>query len=122
MERNTLNAIIARASETISRASTRSAWARGVRLYVYELVDSIGELAEYYGEVTPDNVESVMLNGAEDWAQYSLSGCSEIYNADIAARLCNRAEWRRSGGGRKAPNSRESWLDIQAKALNAAAF
>lgn len=39
------------------------------------------------------------------------------YDADIAARVCTPSELKRKHGGAYEPNSRETWLDVQARAL-----
>jgi hypothetical protein len=93
---------------------SRSAWSRGVQSYALELVES----AEV--ELTPDNVKAVLLNGARDWSQYSYGGCSAIYDADIAERVCTPSELKKKEGGELQPNSRENWLDVQARALSQA--
>lgn len=58
-----------------------------------------------------------MLNGAQDWDNYSYSGSALIYNKDIANRLCTMSELKRTRNGEFKPNSRETWLDVQARAL-----
>ena len=62
-----------------------------------------------------------LLNGAESWRAYSYGGCSLIYDADIAERLCSPSEYAKTREGERAPNSRETWLDCQARALGQAA-
>jgi hypothetical protein len=89
----------------------RSAWRRGVQSYALEMVES----AET--ELNRDNAEAVLLNGARDWREYSYGGCADIYDADIAERLCTPSELKKKKGGDLQPNSRESWLDVQARAL-----
>jgi hypothetical protein len=89
----------------------RSAWSRGVKTYALELVES----AEI--ELTPDNAKSVLLNGARDWKEYSFGGCADIYDSDIATRLCTPSELKKRKDGALQPNSRETWLDVQARAL-----
>lgn len=95
-----------------------SAWEKGVNEYAYEVVEAI---VEYVEDVELDNVESVLLNGAFDWSQYSYGGCSLIYDGDIAERLCTPSELkkvtRKDGSVRDKANSRETWLDCQARAL-----
>lgn len=95
-----------------------SAWEKGVNDYAYEVVETI---AEYVEDVKLDNVESVLLNGASDWSQYSYGGSSLIYDGDIAERLCTPSEFkkatRKDGSVRDKANSRETWLDCQARAL-----
>lgn len=98
----------------------RSAWERGVTLYAYELLEDLAECAAWRGcpvAVTDEN----MLNGAPNWDEFSWGGSSLIYDGDIAERLCTPSELRRKDGGRLAPNSREEWLDMQARALRQAA-
>ena len=62
-----------------------------------------------------------LLNGAENWRAYSYGGCALIYDADIAERLCAPSEYAKKRQGERAPNSRETWLDVQARALGQAA-
>lgn len=106
--------------------STRSAWLRGVAKYAADLLADLDE-AEQGGRVDHDVYQSpallrrALLNGASNWKQYSEGGCSLIYDAEIAARLCNASELKLTRNGQREPNSRESWLDIQARALYQAA-
>lgn len=102
---------------TIETRKTRSAWDKGVTLYALELLDNIRDLP------AADNRQEIkksLLNGASDWSEYSYGGCALIYNGDIAARLCSHSEFRRTRGGEWNPNRRESWLDVQARALHQA--
>ena len=66
-------------------------------------------------------VRAALLNGAADWSQYSWGGCSLIYDSDIAERLCSPSELKKTRNGERRPNSREEWLDTQARALFQAA-
>lgn len=117
----------AKVRETIENARTRSAWDRGVQAYALELLDNYDEYVRYAandgGEV-PELSEATLLNGAAGWSQYSWGGSSLIYNQDIAERLCSPSELKRvtnKNGLRDYPNSREHWLDVQARALYQAA-
>lgn len=113
--------ILAAASAVIENKPARSAWARGVKAYAFELLENLAELnADQLAD--PAAVRAALLNGAQDWKQYSWGGCSLIYNGDIAAQLCTPAEYKRSHGGERRPNSREEWLDVQARALFQAAW
>lgn len=58
-----------------------------------------------------------MLNGASDWKEYSYGGCAYVYNEDIMKQLCTPSEIKRKRNGELNPNSRETWLDVQARAL-----
>ena len=101
----------------------RSCWDKGVQLYALELLDNLAETLSYNPEAL-DNLnllDRALLNGASNWTEYSEGGCSLIYNEDIAVRLCTPSELRKTQNGFKAPNAREQWLDVQARALYHAA-
>lgn len=100
----------------------RSAWNRGVKAYTYELLDSIAGALNYQGKgeecpIDWSSLRALALNGADDWSAYSWGGSSLIYDFDIANRLCNPTEFKRTRGGELRPNCREQWLDTQARAL-----
>ena len=100
----------------------RSAWGRGVNAYALELVEELRERAAYEGRNPEPGKEcrEWMLNGAQDWSQYSWGGSSLIYDGDIAERLCTPSELKKTRHGERRPNSREEWLDTQARALHQA--
>ena len=114
--------VLAKAMQTLEQRKDRSAWDRGVTAYA---VDMLQQIAEYYkdGYISADDLatrasaEAVALNGARGWSEYSWGGCSLIYNGDIAERLCTPSELKKTNHGEKKPNSREEWLDTQARAL-----
>lgn len=97
----------------------RSAWGKGVTKYAFELVEELEERAAYEGRNPAAGAEcrEWMLNGAQDWSGYSWGGSSLIYNGDIAERLCSPSELKKTRHGERRPNSREEWLDTQARAL-----
>ena len=114
-----------KALETLESRTDRSAWNRGVTLYAHELLGDVVENVErgyYAAPQTRDAFEGVALNGAKSWAQYSWGGCSLAYDVDIAKRLCTPSELKKTRGGELNPNSQEAWLDVQARALNQAAW
>ena len=92
----------------------RSAWSRGVKAYAVELVEDLDDSADLANEVL---LQKELLNGADNWRQYSEGGGALCYNADIAERLCSPSELKRNKWGMLPPNSRETWLDVQARAL-----
>lgn len=96
----------------------RSAWKRGVKEYALELIEEMDDGREFYG--SPADWKA-LLNGASDWQQYSDGGCALIYDSDIAERLCSPSELKKCRGGDWAPNRRETWIDVQARALKQAA-
>ena len=118
-----INEIIRQATETINNSKARSAWARGVRDYALDLVETLNQ----YDEIDPDDitsrelVERYLLNGASDWTQYSCGGCALICNRDIARRLCTASELKLTRDGQRDPNARETWIDVQTHALYQAA-
>ena len=113
---------IARIMEYVSK-DNRSAWSRGVIAYAQELLDSEYLTQEIEaGNVTAKNVEKYLLNGAPSWEEYSWGGCALIYNEDIAERLCNPSELKKTRHGERRPNGHEEWLDTQTRALKQACF
>lgn len=114
------------ARQTLEARTDRSAWQRGVTAYALELLEELTESAAN-GYITADQladrheIQKALLNGASDWSAYSYGGSALIYNGDIAERLCSPSELKRTRNGERRPNSRETWLDVQARALSQAA-
>lgn len=109
------------------RAGYASAWGRGVKKYALDILDDLKQIADCEGEplqldgASFEQLESVALNGAENWQEFSRGGLALIYDGDIAKRLCTKTELKKTNDGEKQPNSRETWLDVQARALYQAA-
>ena len=99
----------------IKASKARSAWAKGVKWYAVNLVEAIYQNAT---DIVKADI-SIYLNGAENWHEYSYGVHSGtlVYDYEIAKRLCNPSELRKTDCGRKQPNSKENWLDVQARAL-----
>lgn len=117
-----MNAIFEKMAAELEARKDRSAWGRGVNAYALELVEELKERAEYKGR-NPETVAECkewMLKGADNWEAYSWGGSALIYNGDIAERLCNPSELKKTRGGERRPNGREEWLDTQARALGQA--
>lgn len=111
--------IIAKIAAELETRKDRSAWNKGVTLYAWDLLDEIQERTNYERK-EPESVAELKeyaLNGAENWDQYSWDGSALIYNGDIAERLCSPSELKKTRNGERRPNSREEWLDTQARAL-----
>ena len=108
--------------ENLENRKDRSAWNKGVTIYALELVENLEE-AIYGGYFEEEDIannnllKKALLNGASDWEQFSWGGCSLIYNSDIAERVCCPSELKKTRNGERKPNSREEWLDTQARAL-----
>lgn len=108
--------------QEIENTKVRSAWSKGVKTYAYELAEQLEEGIHggwYYEDDldAPKVLEKMLLNGAQDWKQYSWGGSALIYDGDIAERLCNPSELTKTRHGQRRPNKSEEWLDIQARAL-----
>ena len=97
----------------LENRNDRSAWDKGVIKYALELLDGL-ERETYENK---EELKKALLNGAQDWKEYSWGGCSEIYNENIAARLCTPSEFKKTRNGERRPNAGEEWLDVQARAL-----
>ena len=111
--------IIAKIAAELETRKDRSAWNKGVTLYAWDLLDEIQERTDYEHKEpeTTAELKEYALNGAESWNQYSGGGSALIYNGDIAGRLCSPSELKKTRNGERRPNSREDWLDTQARAL-----
>ena len=111
--------IIAKIAAELETRKDRSAWDKGVTLYAWDLLDEIQGHTNYEHKEpkTPAELKEYALNGAESWEQYSWDGSALIYNCDIAERLCSPSELKKTRNGERRPNSREEWLDTQARAL-----
>lgn len=112
--------------QSIKNEKQRSAWDKGVTLYALELAKELNAQIDdrYFDEMDLSDTKKVreaLLNGAENWSQYSWGGCSLIYDGDIAERLCCPSELKKARNGERRPNNREEWLDVQARALHQAA-
>lgn len=109
--------IISKVKELLEQQKVRSAWDKGVKVYAEELIEEIENNLEYYE--FPLTIKQV-LNGADNWKEYSWGGSALIYDSDIAERLCTPSELKRNKQGERRPNNHEEWLDVQARALRQA--
>lgn len=103
--------------QKVESVKVRGAWNNGVKEYAIELLDDAASNRECEEFASLQELKDAILNGASDWKQYSEGGCSLIYNADIAERLCSPSELKRTKNGLNDPNSRENWVQVQARAL-----
>lgn len=113
--KNEVNEIRAR----LEAVKTRSCWDRGVKGFALNLLRSYIDICEYCdnnGRPIPELNEETLLNGADDWNAYCYGGGALLYDGDIAKNLCTPSELKRTDNGNKAPNDREGWQDVQARA------
>lgn len=109
--------------EKLEKLTPRSAWHRAVVSDAVDLVEILdcSEIPNNWEEL-----KKLLLNGAADWSEYSYGGCALVYDEDIARHYCTPSELRRvthaDGTISERANARELWLDVQARALQQAAF
>lgn len=101
----------------VKREKVRSAWNKGVKTYALSLLEDLKHNYSGLDIVNRNILKKALLNGVNDWQQYSDGGCALIYDYDIAKTLCSPSEFKRCREGERMPNSRENWLDVQARAL-----
>lgn len=104
--------------ERLAATKPRAAWDKGVKEIAESLLDQYEEIVRHWegSDPVPPLTEKIVLNGANSWEQYCYGGCAMIYDREIAKTLCTPSELRRAEFGRKAPNSRETWMDVQVRA------
>lgn len=126
------NVTLQEVREAIEQRKNRSAWSKGVNEYALELLEELEDAIsqgyiDSFDHLTNETLTTAMLNGAKEWRKpndefaawsvYTWGGSSLIYDGDIAERLCTPSELKKKKGGELRPNSREEWLDVQARAL-----
>lgn len=104
----------------------RSAWSKGVKDYALEMVEDFdNNQLDDLNLIAPCDlnyyVKKLCLNGASDFKELSYGGNYLIYDEDIAKRLSTKSELKsvthKDGSLREKGNKRETWLDVQARAL-----
>lgn len=114
---------IAKTIEKIEGLKFRSKWQKAVQEDAVWLLEEMMDIHE--DEVTAgvmsfgsiEGVERVLRMGADTWKDFSEGGGALIYDKDIAEHYCTPSELKKVHDGERKPNSRESWLDVQARAL-----
>lgn len=105
----------------VNNQKIRSAWGKGVQSYAFHILAQFEEWrdwSEKNGAGVPEIDEATALNGAQDWRAWAYGGCGLVYDCAIAERLCTpseREQWHKRGCPNMA-NSRETWLDVEARA------
>lgn len=100
--------------EVIRLQKPRSAWGKGVKWYAAYIINH----ADVKMNATvPADMRKTLLCGAKDWKQYAYGGFGQVWNQKIAKRLCSPSEYKKVNEGMRNPNSRENWLDVEARAL-----
>lgn len=119
----------------VESVKARSAWDRGVKAQALYFCDELADWAAFDTDNKPGKglaggvircasfgeLVELLRNGAEDWSQASWGGNGLIYDQDIAERYSTKSELKRTRRGELRPNSREDWLDVQARGMGQAA-
>lgn len=96
----------------------RSVWAKAVKEDAICLIsENISKHNKHLALSNTTLLEKALLNGAENWGQYSWGGCGLVYDCDIARHYSNNTELKITKNGNRRPNKQEEWLDVQARAL-----
>lgn len=103
----------------LEAAPCRSAWSKGVRAYAFEMLENIQE-SRGLDAVKYQDLKGLILNGADDFQDLSSSARYFVFAGDIANRLCNPSELKRYLKSYGEPNRRETWIDVQTRALEQA--
>lgn len=119
---------ITKTIEKIEGLKFRSTWQKAVKEDASWLLEEL--VGEHVDDVVNDTMtfksmegfENVLRMGADTWKDFSEGGGALIYDKDIAEHYCTKSELKKTHNGERKPNSRESWLDVQARAFWQAAL
>lgn len=114
---------ITKTIEKIEGLKFRSKWQKAVQEDASWLLEEV--MDRHDDEVIADVMtfdgmeafENALRMGADTWEDFSEGGGALIYDCDIAQHYCTPSELKRTRNGERKPNSRESWLDVQARAF-----
>lgn len=107
-------------AEKLSK-SERSCWSRGVASLIRDYGEDV--LGEHDGEIISARDFYKLWNcGADSLRDAVYGGCFDIWNYDIAKRLCTPSELKKSNEGMRSPNKRENWLDVEIRAMYQAMY
>ena len=107
----------------LENQKARSKWQKAVIIYSVMLLENIQDDHDRINDdITFNDLEVLLLNGAKNWSRYSWGGNALISNEDIAKMLATPSELKKTCNGKKRPNRKEEWLDTQARALTQAFY
>lgn len=101
--------------QKINQKKARSAWEKGLKIYAAELIQDMESAG--IKDFDLDTVKKWNWNGAGNALIYSEGACSLVYEDDICNRLCPPSITRKHPSN---PNGKESWIEVQARALTQA--
>lgn len=109
----------------------KSAWKKGVKEYALEIVEEYIDGGSWHDDDITDAKQVLNYTATKDERLLDIArtmsegGCFLIYNSDIAERLCTKSELlhatHKDGSLREYANARESWIDVQSRAVYQAA-
>lgn len=103
--------------KNLEAVKCRSAWSKGVKEYAYMLLKDIFSYSDYKAITNFKALHKELLDGAKNWKQFSFICCDLFLNEDIAKTLCSPSELKKCKNGMLRPNKKETWLDVQTRAL-----
>ena len=103
--------------EKLKAVKCRSAWSKGVKEYAYMLLDHVFKDSDYKSIINCKLLHEALLDGTPDWKRFSYDGWALVYDEAIAKTLCNPSELKKCKNGMLSPNKKETWLDVQTRAL-----
>lgn len=95
----------------------RSQWDKGVHVLAYDMLE---RLDDDNIDIDIKTAKEQLLAGADNWVQASEGACFYVYNDDICSLLCPPSVQKRYDYGAKEPSKNQTWIDLQAVALNQA--
>lgn len=107
-------------AEKMSRTE-HSYWSRGVA----SLIRDYGEdaLGEHDGEIISARDFYKLWNcGSDSLREAVYGGCFDIWNYDIAKRLCTPSDLKKSNEGMRRPNKYQDWIDVELIAVKQAMY
>ena len=109
--------------EAVKLRKSGSAWRTGVKLYALDMLYDLPDNWEIdVSKPFAKEMKHQLLNGADNWLEYSMGGCALISDEDIAERLMPHGEFERAKArgfnGRKFLDC--GMLKAQARALSQA--
>lgn len=101
--------------------SERSYWSRGVASLIRDYGEKV--LQEHDGEIiSARDFYKLWNRGADSLRDAVYGGSFDIWNYDIAKRLCTPSELKKNNEGMRSPNKSESWLDVEIRAMYQAMY
>lgn len=103
----------------IENSSYRSHWERAVKDYALEMISQCDKTDITSYKQIPNHCNATSMSDYAIARDLSEGGCFEIYDADIARRLCTPSRLKRvtrkDGTVRDLPHG--SWIDVQTRAV-----